>query len=152
MSEVRSLVQYVRQAAFDAGDPTARVRVTSSAPGWDTKFQPCHRHVRSNPNKRHSGQGWECLRLIRCGHDGSPSRSIQVDQRCRCGSRAPEYAGSAKKWPLDKVSITKSGQQRRAARYPALDQNPSRLRQPIVLPFRPVRKGIREISDEITFH
>ncbi len=35
--------------------------------------------------------------LIRCGHDGSPSRSIQVDQRCRCVSRAPEYAGSAQK-------------------------------------------------------
>ncbi len=27
------------------------------------KFQPPPRHVRSTLNKRHSGQGWECLRL-----------------------------------------------------------------------------------------
>ncbi len=82
-------------------------------------------------------------------HDSSPSRSIQVDQQCRCVSRAPEYTGSAQKGRWTGFRSPSQASQRRAARYPALDQNPSRLRQPIVLPFRPVRESIREISDEI---
>ncbi len=35
---------------------------------YKRKFQPPPRHVCLYPNKRHSGQGWECLKLAQLGH------------------------------------------------------------------------------------
>ena len=36
--------------------------------GYKRKFQPPPRHVRSTPNKRHSGQGWKSLRMTQSRH------------------------------------------------------------------------------------
>ena len=39
--------------------------------------------VCSTPSSRHSGQGWECLRLTQTGHSGSPAALRNVTNRSR---------------------------------------------------------------------